>query len=419
MKNNSLKKSLEYVLHNGIATIAMTTLSSGEIVIAYALLLGASSVDVGLMGNIGYISIFSHIFSAYLINKGLTVKKVSVLFSFISRFFYLIMASLIFFNKSYAILILLVCMVLNSLIGGVSGGAFYPWMKALIPQKKLGTFFAKRYKYMKIASIICYIVSAGIVFIFEKYFPNNVIYAYSILFIIAFVLGIYSVYTLYNVEDVKIENSNNDNFIKKSIYILKNKSFTSLCYFLGLFYFSRSFILPFFTMFMLKKMEFSMAIVIGLTIIYNLSYVLSTKFLAKYINKKGCGNTLRIGSKFFILTICLFTISMYVDVIIGGIFIILAHVILGISQLSLELSLNNMPLLYVQEKDSPIYLSAISVFTAICSTVSGVLAGLFITKLELFNISTTNVWLIFYIIGCVLFASSIIISKIIERKINA
>ena len=121
----------------------------------------------------------------------------------------------------------------------------------------------------------------------------------------------------------------------------------------------------------------------------------------------------------FILTICLFTISMYVDVIIGGIFIILAHVILGISQLSLELSLNNMPLLYVQEKDSPIYLSAISVFTAICSTVSGVLAGLFIKKLELFNISSTNVWLIFYIIGCVFFASSIIISKIIERKINA
>ena len=419
MRSNSLKKSLEAVLYNGVATTSMTTLSGGQIMIAYAMLLGASSIDIGIIGNIGYISIFSHIFSAYLINKGFSVKGISVLFAFVSRLFYLAMALLVFFKSNYAILILLSCLVLNNLIGGVSGGAFYPWMKTLVPRKILNTFFAKRYKLMMIASIICYILSAGIVFIFEKYFPQNVIYAYSILLLIAFGLGIYGVYTLYIVDNVKMKTSNEGSFIKKSVNILKNRSFIYLCYFLGMFYFSRSFILPFFTVFMLKKMGLEMSLIIGLTIISNLSYVMSTKFLAKYINKKGCGNTLRLGGEFFILTISLFLMSMIFNQNIGVLLIIVAHIILGISQLSTELSLNNMPLLHVPEKDSPIYLSAISVFKAICSTVSGILAGLLLTKLEVIYVSASYTWLMFYLVAGTLFAITIIISRVIEGKINA
>lgn len=415
-----LKKSLEYVLYNGIATTTMSTLSGGSIMVAYALLLGANSVDIGLIGNMGYISVFSHIFSAYLINRGFSVKGISILFSFISRFFYLIMAILAFFDNSrYIVIIFLFCMLLNNLVGGVSGGAFYPWMKSLIPRKILGTFFAKRYRFMMLASMICYILSAGMIFVFEKYIPDHIVYAYTILLLLAFFAGIYSVYTLKIVKNVTIKCSNTCSFLKKSINLLKDKFFMFLSIFIGMFCFTRSFVLPFFVVFLLKKMEINMSLIIVFTIISNLSYVISTKYFTQYIKNNSSGNILRLGAKFFIITNLILIISMYLNQTLAISLIILANITLGISQFTTELGVNNMPLLNVPSEDSSLYLSVISVVKSVSSTISGILGGWYLTQLEIFNINNTNIWLVFFGTSTIIFILTIIFSKIIERKIYA
>ena len=94
------------------------------------------------------------------------------------------------------------------MIGSVAGDAWLPWMKALVPANLMGRFFSYRFKWMMIAKIICYGSGAGLIWWFEKYKAENIIFAYSILSRIAFAISIYGVYTLKQVKNKQV-------FIKK------------------------------------------------------------------------------------------------------------------------------------------------------------------------------------------------------------
>ena len=56
----NLRRTLRYIIYNGIATSSMTTMTSSAIVVAYALLLGADAMHIGLIGNVDYICFFSY-----------------------------------------------------------------------------------------------------------------------------------------------------------------------------------------------------------------------------------------------------------------------------------------------------------------------------------------------------------------------
>lgn len=411
-KSSNLRKSLNNVFYGGVATSAMDTLATGPFLIAYALMFGAGNIAIGFLGAIGFVGNLMHLLSAYLIEQGKTPKQISVLFSALSRPFYLIAAVLAFWAGSpWALALLIGCFSATYMIGSVAGGAWLPWMKALVPANLMGRFFSHRFKWMMIAKIICYGSGAALIWWFENYSANNTIFAYSILLGVAFVISVYGVYTLTQVENKKVSYQKTDSFTKKTAHTLKNKPFRSLLVYLGSLNFAVSFITPFMTVFMLKTLGFSTPVVVILTVISQFTHAFSVKSWGKMADKKNCQKILQKSVPLFMVCIALFMICLFIqntDIILG--LLVLIHILLGISQSAITLGMNNISLLHIPAQDASIYLSVNSVFKSFMSASASVIAGVVLDSIlwgtnNLFSdtkIATVWGWSIFFTFSLIL-----------------
>ena len=377
MSKTLLRKSLDNVFYGGIATSAMDTLATGPFLIAYALMFGAGNIAIGFLGAIGFVGNLMHLLSAYLIERGKTPKQISVLVSAISRPFYLIAAILAFWAGSpWALALLIGCFSATYMIGSVAGGAWLPWMKALVPANLMGRFFSHRFKWMMIAKIICYGFGAALIWIFEEYQAENTIFAYSILLGIAFIISIYGVYTLTQVENKAVSYQKTDSFFKKTIQTFKNEPFKKLLVFLGSLNFAVNFITPFMTVFMLKVLDISTPTVVILTVISQFTHAFSVKTWGKIADKKNCAKILQKSIPLFMICIALFMLCLFISNELAKLSLLVAiHFLLGISQSAITLGMNNISLLHIPAQDASIYLSVNSVFKSFMSASASVIAG--------------------------------------------
>lgn len=384
MNTTSLKKSLNYILYGGIATSAMDTLATGPFLISYALLFNAGNTAIGFLSAIGFVGNLMHLLSAYLLEKGKQPKQTALLFSALSRPFYLIAALLAFWaHTNWASWALLVCFATSYMIGSIAGGAWMPWMKSLIPVSLSGRFFASRFKWMMITKIVCYSMGAGIVWWFEHYQSNHIIFAYSILLSLAFAIGIYGVYTLTQVQNKTVSKCKAHKFFHKILHTLKNKPFQQLMISLSSLNFVVNFITPFMTVFMLKILGFSTSTVVILTILSQITYTYSIKQWGRCADKTNCTHILQQSIPLFMICIALFIVCLFIKTshMILSIMII-AHLLLGISQSAITLGINNISLFYIPTDNAPVFLSVNSIFKSLAAVLGSISAGAILDTLS-------------------------------------
>lgn len=416
----NLRRTLRYIIYNGIATSSMSTMTSSTIVVAYAMLLGADPMHIGLIGNINYISFFSYFIASFLINKGYSARNISVNFSFVARFFYLIIALLALFNGgSWVVLCLLLCLFMSSFIGSIAGGVFYPWMKSLLPENILASFFAERFRWITITSIVFYLLTAGFFYVFDYHISEYKIYAYSIIFFFAFLAGLYSVYTFTQLPNIKLPCSDDGSFWHKIIVISKRKSVILMSCFLGLINFSVCFITPFITVYILSVLKFSMPMVIILTILSNIAYAVSTKWIGHKVKQFGYYPTIIVGISGCVLCLLCLTCCLYFEMSLAVIFLlVLAHILLGLSKFIIDLGANNVQLIFVPEKDSSVYIAVINFIRAMFATIAGICSGYILASLQSVYNDVNTAWQTFWFIGMICFISVLISAVPIRRYIK-
>ena len=413
----NLRRTLRYIIYNGIATSSMTTMTCSSIVVAYAMLLGANPVHIGLIGNIGYISFFSYFIASFLINKGYPAQTISVNFSFVARFFYLIIALLALFNgSSWVVSCLLLCLFMSNFIGSIAGGVFYPWMKSLLPERILAPFFAERFRWITITSIVFYLLTAGFFYIFDHYVSEYKIYAYSTIFFLAFLAGLYGVYTFTQISNIKLPCSDDGSFWHKIYMISKSKSVILMSCFLGLINFSICFITPFITVYILSVLKFTMPTVIILTILSNIAYTVSTKWIGRKVKQFGYYPTIIVGISGCVLSLICLTFCLYFEQSLVVIFLLaLSHILLGLSQFIIDLGANNIQLIFVPEKDSSVYIAVINFIRALYATIAGIFSGYVLAFLQSVYNDVNTAWQIFWFIGMICFVI-VFISAVPTRK---
>lgn len=423
MKNSSLKTSLDYVFLGGIATSAMDTLAVGPTLIAYALLFGAGDISIGLLGAIPFIGNLIHLFVSWLIEKGYSAKKISLYSSFLSRPFYLIAALLAFWHQEVWALPCLILSLLGAyLIGSMTGGAWLPWMKALVPPHLIGRFFSHRFKWMMVAKIICFIF-AFILVKYAKPFTNGELFSYAFLLFLAFLIGLYASYTFIHVEDKPILYQKEKSFLNKVFHTFRNKPFAKLLSALSVLNFSINFLTPFLTVFMLKKLNIDMSTIIMLTLLQWIIYTIIIKRWGKLSDQKGPEKILISAIPLFILCILFFIfLNMFsVSPISLNIILIGVNILIGIATAALTLGINNVSLLYIPKETASVYLAVNSVAKSFAGALGSIVAGvsfiLFNALGELSHIKnvTDYSWNLFFISTILLCLLSVVLLKQVKK----
>jgi MFS family permease len=220
------------------------------------------------------------------------------------------------------------------------------------------------------------------------------IYAYSILFIVGVIFGIISIFYISKISEPTMITFKKDiKFFQKLIEPFKDVNYRKLLIFLFLWNFTINLTTPFFTVYMLKKLQLDLLFVV---ILINISQVINLLFLRiwgrlsdAFSNKSVLG----ISCPLFLFCIILWIFTSLPNrylLTIPILFII--HISMGISISGITLSTVNITFKLTPRGKANWYLAIATVINSIALGIAPLIGGLFSDYFERSEFSWTFSW---------------------------
>ncbi|MEX2690446.1 MAG: MFS transporter [Candidatus Njordarchaeum guaymaensis] len=203
LSNDEIKEGLSLLKLDGIFSQSMSILLSGTFTVPLLLLLGANRFHIGLLSFIISLSSFTQLLSPIIANKFYSRKKVSVLFSLLTRLFLLALSISLILGFITNIFILLIFFSFFYLLANISSGTFSFWMLDLVPNDIRGSYFASR---TKTSMLIGSLIGLSVALYIGYFITDEKIIYYSFIILLAAILGLIGVFFLANVPEPKFKN---------------------------------------------------------------------------------------------------------------------------------------------------------------------------------------------------------------------
>ncbi len=407
-------------IKEGLATETMTVLTSGAFLTALSLLLGASNLQIGLIAALPAFSNISQLLTIWLVKRYNNRRTVSLLFSILARIPILVIGIIaLFFPNSISIQFIILFLFFNFFFASMAGLSWNAWMKDLIPEKIMGTYFSRRSGYMQTLNVCMSLITAlGIDYIKHNH-PNFELDTYGGMFVLSGVVGMVGVYLLSRIPEPK-SFLGDENVFKLFILPLKDNNFLRLLIFNSFWVFSLSIATPFFTVFLLRHMNYSISYIITLTIISQLCSIATIRSWGIFADRYSNKTILSICAPIYIICIGAWSfVGIYTEFYSNFALLIIIYALMGVATAGINLSLTNIGLKLAPRKEAIAYLSVKNTITAVFSFVGPLIGGLladYFTNRHLniriewtgpgmdkvFRLLSLNQWNFLFIIGAVL-----------------
>jgi len=380
LTEQEIQSGLKIVIKDGLASQTMVTLTGGVFLVAFALKLGASNTIIGLLAAIPALAQLVQIPAIYFIEKYRTRKIISLYASGSSRVLWLIIALIpFFFNTGVGIVILILALLLLSAFGAVSSCSWNSWMRDLVPQDQLGSFFSRR---MKLTMILATILSLAAAFYLDKWkniFPEYELQGYSILFMLGLLAGMIGLYFISRIPEPKMSPAAEKTQIFKLILQpFKDGNFRQLIIFLGSWHFAVNLAAPFFIVYMLRRLDLGMSLIIALTVMSQIMYVIFIQIWGRFSDHYSNKSVLRVSGPLFMICILAWTFTTFPGKHFLTIPLLVAiHILMGISTAGVTLATGNIGLKLAPRGTATAYLAASGFINSLAAGIAPLLGGVF------------------------------------------
>ena len=379
VSRRDIQFGLVWVVRNGLASQAMETLTIGAFLVAYALQLGASNVHIGILAAVPHLVQFAQLFGVYLVERFRSRRLVCVIAGGISRPMLLVMAGAAFMSTSGAALAMLIAaFVVRYTLGAIVGTSWNSWLRDLVPEARRGRFFAKRLMLMTLIGMGISLLAAGFVDLWTYYEPGRRTYAYSILLGLAFLCGLASVYCMVRMPEPKMPGPPTD--LDLRVLLMRpfaDLNFRGLMLFLGSWNFAVNLAAPFFTVYMLTRLNMDLTTVTVLTVLSQLSYVLVMREWGAIADRFSNKSVLSVCGPLFIVCIFAWTFTTFPERHILTIpLLVMIHILTGIATAGVTLASTNIGLKLAPAGSATTYLASSSLVNAIAAGIAPIIGGL-------------------------------------------
>jgi MFS family permease len=434
LDDQQVQSGLKYFVQEGLAAEAMATFTGGTFLVAMAVLLKASNFQIGLLAALPTLTNVFQLLSIWLVQKYKNRRAISVICSFFARVPLFIIGLLpLLFSGGTSISALLFFLFFHYFFTSVSGASWNSWIKDVVPDKILGSYFSRKTRLTQILNVTLSLAAAMFIDYIKSNFPQYELMGYAGMFILGGVMGMIGVYFLSRAPEPKttLQDQKLSELLSKP---LKDVNFRNLLTFHSFYAFATSLALPFFVVYMMKTVGLSFAWIIFLGLVAKFGSIFSLKFWGTFSDKYSNKTIISICAPTFITCILSWTfVAMTPNHIVGIALLFVIHLVSGISAAGIDLAINNMAIKLAPKNEAISYISArnivVAIFAAAGPIAGGLMADFFATHNLTWNIqwqgpsgvSTFHLlelenWNFFFAISAVLALLSMRLVKRIQEK---
>jgi len=382
ISEQELNTGLSRLTWEGVFSNGFTSIISSGFLAAFALALGASNLQIGLLAAIPPITQILQILAIFLIEKVRRRKAITVISWLLAQLFWFPIAIIPFFvsvPSPLAVSLLLWLMIFRGLLNSISTCAWNSWVFDLVPKKVLGSIFARRAILTTIATVLFGLGGAFFVDYWGDHYTGIAGiqgYSFVILFGALFMGLVSPVILALTPEPIMQRPEVPVSPLRALSSPFMDQNFKWLLAFLFFWSFASNLAIPFFSVYMLQIIGIPVSAVIAL---YMLSQYFSILFLRVW------GPLVDKFSNKAVLSLCA---SLYLLVILGWCFImtpdrhsltipllIILHIFAGIASGGVTLTISTIGLKIAPINQSTSYLSCASLCIFIGSGLGPMLGG--------------------------------------------
>lgn len=367
---------LRMLLYDGVVAQAMATLTGGAFLVAYALALGATPFAIGVISALQPLTQLLQLPAIYLVEH-IRYRKLVVLFCLgVSRAFCFALAALPWLVPEPQRLPVFIAVLLAFYaFGTISGVAWNPWIRDLIPAERLSGYMADRLAVTTGVGALLGLVAAFGVDWYQARF--DALGIYSLYFVLAGALGLLGLHFIARVPEPLIERNPHYSLLAAVAEPIRDHNFRQLLIFLGSWNFAVNFAAPFFTVYLLQRLGLSMTMVLALALLSQGVNVLFFRLWGRLAERFSYKSVLVEAGPLFIITFILWPLTAFGDWPAFTVTaLIVIYALTGISTAGVQLCTGNLALKLAPRGRATAYLAVNALVSGIAATLAPVLGGL-------------------------------------------
>ncbi|TFG07215.1 MFS transporter, partial [Candidatus Thorarchaeota archaeon] len=389
------EKALSKMVGQGAAVQIRTTLTESVFLVAFAILLGAPNSVIGILAAIPSVTQFLQMPAVILVQKYRNRRRLNFWTQLGNRLGVLVLALIPFISTSeIGLALLLGSIVIQSVFTALGAPSWNSWLRDLVPQNRLGSFFAKRMAIMGIVGILSSLLAGYFIGVWSSTNSDNIAGGYSIIFFIAFIAGMTALYYTSTTPEPPLHTTHEklsySDFMAKPF---QNANYKNLMWFTAIWGFSTGLAAPFFTVYLLLRLGFEIPLVAALAALTQLTSVIFFRFWGRLSDRFSNKSILQVTVPIFMLGTLLWTFSPIAEdygVVVH--LLVLIHILTGFSAAGVNLSSNNIGLKIAPRGESSSYLAAKGVVAAITGSIAPILAGTLADVFNLYELAFSISW---------------------------
>jgi MFS family permease len=401
ISDQDVASGLRWLTWEGAAAMGFFSITTSGFLAAYALVLGCNNFQIGILAALPFITQPLQILVIPLVER-FRRRKVITLASWIPAQLSWVLIALIplFLDvpSSSAVALLLVTIGIRGVFVSVTNCSWNSWLRDLVPQQVLGSFFARRQMWANLAAMTFGLAASFFVTYWEGHTPagNEALgYTFPLLFGAVF-LGLASPLFMSLIPEPLMQPpaEPQPSFFSTISIPFRDGNYRRLLSFLLLWGLALNMSIPFFAVYMLLRLGLPLSAVIGFSILSQAFNILFLRFWGTLADRFGFKAILSVS------------VSLYLLVVLGWTFttmperypltiplLVVLHILAGIASAGVTLATGTIGLKLAPKGQATAYLAAAGLATSLGTGLGPLLGGYLADFFSVRQLSLVFTWI--------------------------
>ena len=369
-----------------VAASGADGLASGGFLTAFALILGASTVHIGIMTAIPFIVQPVQLLAVIAVERMRVRKPIAVAAYFAAYATWIPIALIPFVIETPnpgAVTLLLLFIAVRGLANAFVSTSWSGWIRDLVPEGAMGSFFATRLRAATVAAAVTGLAAAFYIDWWKGAVPETEVirgYSYAIL-LGSIALGMGAVGFMARMPEPRmlLPEGGRPPMVQTLAAPLRDGNFRRLINFLFAWSFVTQLAVPFFAVYMLTILDLSLSVVVGLAVLSQLTNVLFIRVWGVFDDRYGGKVILSICSSLYLLVILGWTFTTMPDQHALTLpLLVLLHALLGIAGAGINISSTTIRMKMAPHAQATSFLTGASLAANLGAGIGPLLGGAFV-----------------------------------------